>query len=173
MYDRRLQGQTLNWFIVEQLPVVPAAAYERAFGPKTAGDIVRDHVLRLSYTAHDLADFARDLGHVDAEGNVLPPFRWDEAQRRQLRARLDALYFILYGITDPGDVDHVLASFPIVERKDRAAHDGVYLTRELIHWHMKALAAGDTDRDAPEGDLVARASRASEIKPTRGRRSMG
>jgi len=132
---------------VEQLCTGPPEAYARRFGSRTAGEIVRDHVLRLSYTAHDLADFARDMGHVDAKGEVLPPFPWDEAERRQLRARLDALYFILCGVTDLADVDHILSTFPIVERKDRAAH-GVYLTRELIVWHMAALAAGDPTRDA-------------------------
>ena len=95
---------------------------------------------------------------MDAAGDVLPPFRWDERERRQLRARLDALYFILYGVTDPAVVDHVLSTFPIVERKDRAAH-GVYLTRELIHWYMRALMAGDVARDAPEADLIAQALR--------------
>ena len=61
-------------------------------------------------------------------------------------------------MTDPADVDHVLSTFPIVERKNRAAH-GVYLTRELIHWHMRALQAGDIARDAPEADLIAQALR--------------
>ena len=44
------------------------------FGAKTAEEIVREAVLELSYTAHDMAPFARDLGHVDEQGEVLPPF---------------------------------------------------------------------------------------------------
>jgi hypothetical protein len=155
----KIMSTSLNWFIVEQLPVVPVEGYERQFGTITANDLVRDHVLRLSYTAHDLTDFARDLGHVDSSGEVLPPFKWDETERRHLRARLDALYFILYGVTDPADVDHILSTFPIVERKDRAANQGVYLTRELIHWYMRALQAGDVARIAPEADLIAQANR--------------
>ena len=165
MARSKVQGQHLNWFIVEQLPVTPPAAYARRVGARTAAEIVRDHVLRLSYTSWDLAAFARDMGHVYAEGEPRPeaaavgdaklPFRWDEAQRRQLRARLDALYFILYGVTDMADVDHVLSTFPIVERHDRQAH-GVYLTRELVRWqHSRALLAGDSTRDAPEAELVA------------------
>ena len=70
---QKAQSAHLNWFIVEQLPVAPADAYARIFGPKPAADIVRDHVLRLSYTAHDLADFARDMGHVDEAGQVFRP----------------------------------------------------------------------------------------------------
>ena len=82
-----IQGQHLNWFIVEQLPVVPPARYEAVrFGPRTAGEIVRESVLELTYTAHDMAPFARDMGHVGADGDVLPPFVWDEERRLRLRA---------------------------------------------------------------------------------------
>ena len=60
---QKIQGQTLNLFIVEQLPVVPPEHYESArFGPKSAAEIVREAVLELTYTAHDMAPFARDLG---------------------------------------------------------------------------------------------------------------
>jgi hypothetical protein len=63
---QKVQGQHLNWFIVEQLPVIPAAAYDRRFGKKTARAIVRKHVIALTYTAHDMAPFAIDMGHVDS-----------------------------------------------------------------------------------------------------------
>ena len=59
------------------------------------------------------------------------------------RARLDALYFHLYGI-GRDDADYILSTFPIVERHDRAAH-GRYLTRDLILAWMNALAAGEPD----------------------------
>lgn len=173
----RVQTNHLTWFILRSLPVIPPDAYARRFGARTAGEIVRDHVLRLSYTAHDLAPFARDLGHVwregDADlpegaavGDVRPPFRWDEDERRRLRARLDALYFLLYGLTDRGDVRHVLSTFPIVRRKDvahvREAYGpgpDVYLTQELVLWYMSALEAGDDARDPPLDQLIAAARR--------------
>ncbi len=84
---QKVQGTHLTWYTVEQLPVIAPADYDRSFGATTARDLVRDHVLRLTYTAHDMAPFARDLGY-DGE-----PFIWDEEERRHLRARLDALYF--------------------------------------------------------------------------------
>ena len=82
------------------------------------------------------------MGHAGPDGKALPPFKWDENERRQLRARLDALYFILYGIIDESDIRYILSTFPIVEKKDRAAHKGVYLTAEMIVWHMKRAGGG-------------------------------
>ena len=79
---QKVQANHLNLFILEQLPVVPPERYDTVhFGPKTAGEIVRDAVLELTYTAHDMAPFARDLGHVDEAGQVRPPFVWDEERR--------------------------------------------------------------------------------------------
>ena len=134
---QKVQGQTLNLFIVEQLPIIAPEDYGRRFGGVTARELVRDHVLRLTYTAHDMAPFARDLGY---DG---PPFAWDEEERRHLRGRLDALYFHLYGVSRD-DADYILSTFPIVRREDEAEF-GRYRTRDLILAYMNALAAGDTE----------------------------
>ena len=139
---QKIQGQHLNWFIVEQLPVVPPERYEAVrFGAKTAAEIVREAVLELTYTAHDMAPFARDLGHVDERGEALPPFPWDADRRLRLRAKLDALYFHLYGIADRDDIRHIHSTFPIVQRQEEAAH-GRYLSRDLCLAYHSALAAG-------------------------------
>jgi hypothetical protein len=141
---QKAQSTHLNWYIVEQLPVVPPAAYDRRFGERTAAEIVRASVLELSYTAHDLAPFARDLGHIDADGAVLPPFHWDEDQRLRLRARLDALFFVLYGVTDRNDVRYIFSTFPIVEREETARW-GRYRSRDLTLAWINALLAGQPD----------------------------
>ena len=47
--------------------------------------MIKDHVLRLTYTAHDVAPFARDMGYVKTDGRVKPPIVWNEADRRHLR----------------------------------------------------------------------------------------
>ena len=133
----KAQGTHMNWFIVEQLPVIAPPDYDRKFGDTTARELVRDHVLKLTYTAHDLAPFARDLGY---DG---PPFIWNEEERRHLRARLDALYFHLYGISRE-DADYILSTFPIVQRQDESAFN-TYRTRNLILAYMNALTAGDTE----------------------------
>ena len=134
---QKVPGNNFTWYLLEQLPVIAPEDYDRKFGDKTTRAIVRDHVLRLTYTAHDMEPFARDLGY---DG---PPFIWDEEERRHLRARLDALYFHLYGLSRE-DADYVLDTFPIVRRQDEAAF-GHYRTKDMILAYMNALSAGDTE----------------------------
>ena len=145
---QKIQGQHLNWFIVEQLPVIPPARFDdplpatfakhmRADGlmnghhaAPTIADFVVPQVLALSYTAHDLAPFARDLGYVDEQGQVLPPFIWDDEDRRCRLAALDALFFWLYGLGQD-DAAYVLDTFPIVRQQDEAAF-GRFRTSEDV-----------------------------------------
>ena len=134
---QKTQGTHLNWYIVEQLPAIALIDYDRPIGPTTARALVRDHVLRLTYTAHDMAPFARDLGY---DG---PPFPWDDEERRHLRARLDALYFHLYGLSRDA-AGYVLDTFPIVRREDEKQF-GRYRTRDMILAYMNALSAGDVE----------------------------
>ena len=134
---QKAQSTHLNWYIVEQLPVVAPEDYNRQFGSTTARELVRDHGLRLTYTSHDMAPFARDLGYDGA------PFTWDEEERRHLRGRLDALYFHLYGLSSD-DAGYVLETFPIVRRED-VKQFGRYRTRDMVLAYMNALAAGDTE----------------------------
>ena len=145
---QKVQGQTLNLFIIEQLPVVPPALYETiCFGTKTASEIVREAVLELTYTAHDMAPFARDMGYVDKAGEVKPPFTWDEARRLHWRAKLDAVFFHLYGVTDRDDIRYIYSTFPIVEREEKAPYGGVYCSHELCLAYMNSLAAGNPDAE--------------------------
>ena len=97
--------------------------------------------IELTYTAHDIAGFAKDMGYVDEEGNVKPPFPWDEERRLHLKCQLDALYFHLYGLTRD-EADYVLETFPIVKRHDLKQF-GRYRTKDLILHYYNAYAAGD------------------------------
>ena len=92
-----------SWYILEQLPVVQLETFDQMrFGDQTAREIAQSAVLELTYTTHDMAPFARAMGYVQANGTVRPPFGWDEDCRRHLRAKLDALYFHLYGVLGIG-----------------------------------------------------------------------
>lgn len=68
---------------------------------------------------------------------------WDEERRAQLRAQLDAIYFHLYEI-ERDDVEYIMSTFPIVERKDREAY-GTYRTCDLILGYYDAYATGEPD----------------------------
>ena len=142
---QKVQGQTLNLYIVEQLPVVPPNTYENVrFGPQTAAEIVRECVLELTYTASDLDGFARELGHIDETGAIGSTFSWDEERRLHLRAKLDAVFFHLYGVVDRDDVRYIWSTFPIVERQDTTVY-GRYRSCDLCLAYMNALAAGRPD----------------------------
>ena len=145
---QKAQSTHLNWYILEQLPVIAPARFNeplpaafatamRAAGlmnghhPRpTVADFVLPQVLALTYTAHDMAPFARDLGYVDAQGQVLPPLVWNEEDRRARLAALDALFFHLYGI-NADDAAYILDTFPIVREQDEKAF-GHFRTRDDI-----------------------------------------
>ena len=97
----------------------------------TLADFVTAQVLALTYTAHDMAPFARDLGHVDGAGTVLPPFVWDEDERRARMAALDALFFWLYGL-GADDAAYILGTFPIVREQDIKAFGSFRTQNDIL-----------------------------------------
>jgi hypothetical protein len=125
----KLSGTSIGNFFFEQLPIPTPATYAEpcawAGQPAvTHRDWLLPRVLELTYTAWDLEPFARDSGWFG------PPFVWDEARRFQLRCELDAAFLHLYGLSR-ADAAYILDTFPIVRRKDEAAH-GTYRTRDTI-----------------------------------------
>jgi hypothetical protein len=152
---QKVQSTSINLFILEQLPVIaperfdeplPAAFTTAMRAAKlmnghhphpTVADFVVPQVLALTYTAHDMAPFARDLGFVDAKGEVLPPFVWNDEERRTRLAALDALFFYLYGI-NADDAAYILNTFPIVREQDLKAF-GSYRTASDILANLQLL----------------------------------
>jgi hypothetical protein len=123
---------------VRQLPVLGPSLLMRAcpWGSEiSVSDWILKRVLRLSYTANDIAAMSQDLGY---DG---PPFSWDINARLNLRAELDAALFHLYGI-ERDDVAYIMETFPIVKRKDVAAH-GEYRTKRLILEIYDAMAEAE------------------------------
>ena len=128
---------SLNFFIVEQFPILPPARYTETWRGVVLEAFIGERVLELSYTAHDLKGFA------DALGFTGPPFTWDEERRLHLRCQLDALYFHLYGLTRD-EATEILGTFPIVKRQDEARY-GRYRTADMITAYYNAFDAGDMD----------------------------
>jgi Eco57I restriction-modification methylase len=131
----KVAGLNLNFFIIEQLPVLQQEAFDSPLPwerSRVAEEWIVSRVLELVYSSWDMAEFARDLGE---EG---PPFRWDEGRRFRMRAELDAVFFHLYGIGRE-DVDYIMETFPIVKRRDEQRY-GKYRTKELILEVYDAMA---------------------------------
>jgi len=93
------------------------------------------------------------MGFIDlATGDAKPPFVFDDKDRLRRRARLDALYFMLYfPSSTPAEVAelretaaYIYSTFPIVARGEGEAH-GRYLSRDLCLAYINAFAAGDPD----------------------------
>jgi hypothetical protein len=128
----------LSNFVLKQFPIFPPAIYaEPCAWAGQPGVTLRDwmlpRVLELTYTAWDLEPFARDCGWFG------PPFVWDETRRFQLRCELDAAFLHLYGLSR-ADAAYILDTFPIVRRKDEAAH-GTYRTKDRILEHYDRMQA--------------------------------
>ena len=143
---QKVQATALNWYIVEQLPVIARKAYKQVtFGTKTAEAVVKEIVLELTYTSHNMAPFARDLGFVSEDGHVKPPFVWDELRRLTLKAKLDAVFFHLYGLTEQDDVKYVYSTFPILRRENEKNFQDADILTNLCLDYINALSAGEPD----------------------------
>ncbi|MGW7524442.1 Eco57I restriction-modification methylase domain-containing protein [Streptomyces sp. NPDC054783] len=132
---QKVGGTHLKFFTVYQLPVI---APEQVI-PHSG--FITPHVLELTYTAHDMRAFARDLGDVGA------PFLWDEDRRAVIRAELDALFFHLYGITRD-DTAYILDTFNVTRDNDIKAH-GEYRTKNLILAEYDRMAAAGLTLENP------------------------
>jgi hypothetical protein len=91
------------------------------------------------------------------DGFPLPPFKWDEDRRAQIRAELDAYYALLYGLTrdelryiiDPKDVygpDFPSETFRVLKEKEEKRF-GEYRTRRLVLEAFDKLAESPRFRD--------------------------
>lgn len=126
---QKLYGTSLTLHILEQLPVVPPGRFNIQIGSTKAATIIKAAVLELTYTAWNLTAFARGLGYQG------PPFVWNPQRRLHLRARLDALLFLLYGIMDEEEIRYIYSTFPIMQREELAI-DGHHRSVETC---LKAL----------------------------------
>jgi hypothetical protein len=145
---------------MKQIPVLTPADYSEA-------DLafIVPRVLELSYTAHDLEAWARDLG---CDGS---PFSWSEERRFEIRCELDAAFFHLYLPCEPDGgwrraegetpeqlealkhhfpqprdaVAYILDQFFIVRQKDEQAY-GSYRTKERILAIYDAMLAAQRSR---------------------------
>jgi N-6 DNA Methylase len=123
----KVGGSHLSSFILRQLPILPRSLFVQLCpwaASQQLEEWIQRRVLELTFTAWDLARFARDCGYPG------PPFAWTAARRLAIRSELDAAFFHLYGLARD-DVDYVMDTFPIVRDRDVKAH-GEYRTKRVI-----------------------------------------
>ena len=153
---QKLAGGNMNFFVLNQLPVLPFKGYELqcrwSIDSLSLGDWLLPRVLELTYTAWDLKPFGQDCGWSG------PPFRWDEGRRFLLRSELDAAFFHLYGIPRD-DVSYIMDTFTIVRRNDEKRYAD-YRTKlqilDIFDRMQKAINAGgsyQTLLSPPPADL--------------------
>ena len=142
---QKIQSRNLNKYILDQLPIIPLETIKsQNFGPKSAADIVADAILELSYNSHAMRQYAKEMKYIDEDGEAKPPVAWNIEKRVYLTAKLDAVFFHLYKIIDPVDVDYIFSTFPKIEADD-IEEFGYYRTRDLTKSWINALAAGRPD----------------------------
>jgi hypothetical protein len=131
---QKVGGTHMTFFTLRQLPALSPVVLERpyAWSSGSASEWILPRALELAYTAWDLEPLGRGLGFCT------PPFRWNRSRRELLRAELDAAFFHLYEI-EHEEVDYIMETFPIVRRKDEAAH-GEFRTKRLILERYEAMA---------------------------------
>lgn len=127
----KVGGTHLNFFIAQQLPVLPPSDFSNA-----DFRFITPRVLELTYTSCAVKPWAEDLGFF---GN---PFAWNEDRRSQLRAELDVFFARKYGLTDeelqyvldPARVkgaDYPSESFRVLKERE-IRQFGEYRTRRLV-----------------------------------------
>ena len=136
-------GTTMSFFIVKQLPVLPPDVYlEKVCSESiTYAELVVPRVLELTYTAHDLEGFARDLGYYGL------PFCWDARHRHCLQCELDAIYAHMYGL-ERSDLEWILdapppsSPFPVLKRNELSEF-GEYRTQHYVLLAYDQLERGE------------------------------
>ena len=127
----KVGGTHLNFFIAQQLPVLPPSAF-------TSDDLafIASRVLELTYTSHAMKAWAEDLGYSGQ------PFGWEEDRRARLRAELDVFFARKYGLTDEElryvldpakakGADYPSETFRVLREKEVRLYDE-YRTERLV-----------------------------------------
>ena len=156
----KVGGINFNFFIVNQLPVLPPSAYHEA-----ALSFIVPRVMALTYTANDMTEWAKALWtdstpamrqkmlelngksrefSQENSGSTLAcgPYIYDDAKRSVLKAELDAYFARLYGLTrtelqyilDPHSVmgeDYPSETFRVLKDNEIAKY-GEYRTQRLV-----------------------------------------
>jgi hypothetical protein len=127
----------MNFFIVEQLPVLSPDTYDKRcpWDRKTTLERwISERVLKLTCTAVDMLPLAEACefssgSFQEAYGGRLN--KWDEEERARLMAELDAAYFLLYGI-EREDAEYILSTFRGIHDRSRVLAGGKSVAENVL-----------------------------------------
>ncbi len=122
---QKIGGCHLTYSILKQLPILSPQQYDTSLL-----NLVANRVLELVYSAWDLRGLALDVRYVKEENNPQPPIKWDDSHRLIIQCELDAIYFVLYGLSRE-EVKYVMETFSIIKRRD-IEKNGEFKTLRLI-----------------------------------------
>lgn len=170
---QKIGGTHLTYNLFKQIPFVPpswfGSNWKWNLGKSALSDWFFASMVELVYSGADVEIWGQDGGYSG------PPFKWNEQRRFLIRCELDAAFFHLYLGTESEwrengseallayfptprhAVEYIMETFPIVKRKDEAAH-GAYRTKETILQFYDAMktametgAPYQTPLDPPPG----------------------
>jgi len=123
----KLQGINFSFFILYQLPVPDPSKFKELPGLDVGDACLEDSVIRrivkcVNYS-YDMEPFVKDMGYE------IEPRPWNEKERLDYMAQLDAIAAHLYGI-DYEDLKYIFTTFPI-EKREQEKEYGTYLSRDL------------------------------------------
>jgi len=124
---QKIQGTHMTFFILYQLPVPDPSKFKQLPGLDTGDTCLEDSVIRrlvkcVNYS-YDMEPFVKDMGYE------IEPRPWNEKERLNYMAQLDAIAAHLYGIVYE-DLKYIFTTFPI-EKREQEKEYGTYLSRDL------------------------------------------
>lgn len=132
---QKVGGLHLNFFVVEQLPILPPSIYDQPSpwtGSETLLDWLSARVLALTCTSHDMRALAVAAGLGDTH-------EWDENTRIDTVTSIDAAFFILYGLVRR-EVEQVLDGFQGVDDPQERLLDSASVRARILR-HFDRMRA--------------------------------
>ncbi len=131
--QQSLGGANFNYYILKQLPMPTPETLEQVdvkIGDEKSS--LRKFLLRrggkLIWTSHSLDPLGEEISPTVGDG----PFEWDEEQRSQLRAEIDAAVAKTYGLSRE-DFEYILDSFEILKELEQKEHGEYKQKRECLN----------------------------------------
>jgi hypothetical protein len=134
---QKIGGVTLNFFIVEQLPIFGPDIYEQLCPWNKRERLeswIAGRVLKLTCTSNDMKPLA------EAAGFKPLVHKWNPSERAELLAELDAAFFILYGM-ERKDVEYILSTFSGIDKEGEGVLTGETTTERILS-HYDRMSGG-------------------------------